>query len=52
MFATEECILREGGVLCPGAGCGMGLFLEPGMGPVVRCTSCNVSGNDSKSSAI
>ncbi|KAK2550233.1 E3 ubiquitin-protein ligase parkin [Acropora cervicornis] len=41
-FATEECLLREGGVLCPRAGCGMGLFLEPGMGPVVTCSSCNL----------
>ncbi|XP_067049537.1 E3 ubiquitin-protein ligase parkin-like isoform X2 [Acropora muricata] len=41
-FAAEECLLREGGVLCPRAGCGMGLFLEPGMGPVVTCSSCNL----------
>lgn len=41
-FAAEEYLLREGGVLCPGPGCGMGLFLEPGMGPVVTCSSCNL----------
>ena len=38
-------------MLCPRAGCGMGLFLEPGMGPVVTCSSCNVSAKDSKSLA-
>ncbi|XP_041351237.1 E3 ubiquitin-protein ligase parkin-like [Gigantopelta aegis] len=28
-FATEEYVLQDGGVLCPGPGCGMGLMLEP-----------------------
>ncbi|ETN62067.1 parkin (ubiquitin E3 ligase prkn) [Anopheles darlingi] len=28
-FATEEYVLRNGGVLCPQPGCGMGLLVEP-----------------------
>lgn len=28
-FATEEFVLRNGGVLCPQPGCGMGLLVEP-----------------------
>ncbi|XP_055625972.1 E3 ubiquitin-protein ligase parkin [Toxorhynchites rutilus septentrionalis] len=28
-FATEEFVLRNGGVLCPQPGCGMGLLVDP-----------------------
>ncbi|XP_055607307.1 E3 ubiquitin-protein ligase parkin [Uranotaenia lowii] len=28
-FATEEYVLRNGGVLCPQPGCGMGLLVDP-----------------------
>lgn len=39
-FATEECVLRSGGVLCPGRGCGTGLLPE-GERRVV-CEECRV----------
>ena len=41
-FAAEECLLKDGGVLCPGRGCGMGLLPEPGMRSL-KCSSCDVS---------
>ena len=41
-FGTEECVLRAGGVLCPGRGCGQGIFPPPGQRRV-RCQGgCNL----------
>ena len=40
-FGTEEYVLNNGGVLCPGRGCGMGLLPEPSM-RCVKCTGCEV----------
>ena len=41
-FGTEEYVLKMGGVLCPGRGCGMGLLPEPSMRSF-KCTGCDVS---------
>ncbi|XP_020622869.1 E3 ubiquitin-protein ligase parkin-like [Orbicella faveolata] len=40
-FGTEEFVLKNGGVLCPGRGCGMGLLPEPGMRSV-KCDGCKL----------
>ncbi|XP_078375582.1 E3 ubiquitin-protein ligase parkin-like [Oculina patagonica] len=40
-FGTEEFVLKSGGVLCPGRGCGMGLLPEPGMRSV-KCDGCKL----------
>ncbi|XP_068757054.1 E3 ubiquitin-protein ligase parkin-like isoform X2 [Montipora capricornis] len=40
-FAAEEHVLKEGGVLCPRPGCGMGLLPEQRMS-IVRCSSCHL----------
>ncbi len=42
-FAAEEYVLQDGGVLCPGPGCGMGFILEPGNRKVTCVsTDCQV----------
>lgn len=38
-FGTEEFVLKMGGVLCPGRGCGMGLLPEPNMRRI-KCDHC------------
>ena len=40
-FGAEEFVLKNGGVLCPGRGCGMGLLPEPDMRSV-KCDGCKV----------
>jgi parkin len=40
-FGTEEFVLQAGGVLCPKAGCGMGLLPET-RGNRLQCTNCRV----------
>ncbi|KAI5719081.1 hypothetical protein M8J76_004808 [Diaphorina citri] len=41
-FATEDFVLRNGGVLCPTPGCGAGIFPEEGQDGCKRigCTEC------------
>ncbi|XP_044727247.1 E3 ubiquitin-protein ligase parkin isoform X1 [Chrysoperla carnea] len=41
-FATEEYVLRQGGVLCPQPGCGMGILLEQDCQRIV-CGNCGYS---------
>ncbi|CAL1532787.1 unnamed protein product [Lymnaea stagnalis] len=38
-FGAEEYVLQNGGMLCPGPGCGMGLF-PSGEGRLVKCREC------------
>lgn len=40
-FGAEECLLKMGGILCPGRGCGMGLLPEASMRSVT-CGSCHL----------
>ncbi|XP_048577722.1 E3 ubiquitin-protein ligase parkin isoform X2 [Nematostella vectensis] len=42
-FGTEECVLQMGGVLCPGRGCGMGLFPAAGARSVHCQGGCNLT---------
>lgn len=42
-FATEEFVLREGGVLCPQPGCGMGLLVDEDCTRVTCLNGCGVS---------
>lgn len=42
-FATEEYVLRSGGVLCPQPGCGMGLLVDEGCTRVQCQQGCGVS---------
>ena len=45
-FATEDLVLQSGGILCPGRGCGSGIFPEDGMRRIVCDQStggCGVS---------
>lgn len=42
-FATEEFVLRSGGVLCPQPGCGMGLLVDEGCMRVQCQQGCGVS---------
>lgn len=42
-FATEEFVLRSGGVLCPQPGCGMGLLVDEGCTRVQCQQGCGVS---------
>lgn len=39
-FGAEECVLKMGGVLCPGNDCGMGIFLEDETETHVQCSEC------------
>lgn len=41
-FGAEECLLKMGGVLCPGTNCGMGIFLDDITERVnhVECSEC------------
>ena len=41
-FATEECVLQMGGVLCPRPGCGAGLIPDNGENRVVCMQGCGV----------
>lgn len=41
-FATEEWVLRQGGVLCPQPGCGMGLLVDEGCTRVTCQQGCGV----------
>lgn len=43
-FATEEFVLRSGGVLCPQPGCGMGLLADPECKRITCQSGCGVSG--------
>jgi len=47
-FATEEFVLQNGGILCPGEDCGNGLMLEEGITRRIVCFrsrgGCGVSG--------
>lgn len=42
-FATEEYILRSGGVLCPQPGCGMGILADPDCTRITCISGCGVS---------
>ncbi len=42
-FATEECILQMGGLLCPNRGCGEGLLPDEG-GRRIQCPPPNGCG--------
>lgn len=42
-FATEEFVLRSGGVLCPRPGCGMGLLVDEECNRVTCVQGCGVS---------
>lgn len=42
-FATEEYVLRNGGVLCPQPGCGMGLLIDAECKRVQCQSGCGVS---------
>ncbi|XP_065838439.1 E3 ubiquitin-protein ligase parkin-like [Oscarella lobularis] len=39
-FATEECVLQMGGILCPQTGCGMGILPEDERRRI-RCPQCS-----------
>ncbi|KAK9888781.1 hypothetical protein WA026_001006 [Henosepilachna vigintioctopunctata] len=39
-FATEEFVLRSGGVLCPQPGCGMGILIDEGCKKVACVNGC------------
>ncbi|XP_044267580.1 E3 ubiquitin-protein ligase parkin [Tribolium madens] len=39
-FATEEYVLRSGGVLCPQPGCGMGILAEPECTKITCINGC------------
>ncbi|XP_063675506.1 E3 ubiquitin-protein ligase parkin-like [Bolinopsis microptera] len=43
-FGAEECLLKMGGVLCPGTNCGMGIFLEDETEQThhVECSECKL----------
>lgn len=42
-FATEEFVLRSGGVLCPQPGCGMGILADPECTKITCINGCGVS---------
>jgi hypothetical protein len=42
-FATEEFVLRAGGVLCPQPGCGMGILADPECTKITCINGCGVS---------
>ncbi len=42
-FATEECVLKAGGVLCPQPGCGEGIIPEDGCDKISCSNGCGVS---------
>jgi parkin len=42
-FATEEYVLRAGGVLCPQPGCGMGILADPECTKITCINGCGVS---------
>lgn len=42
-FATEECVLHAGGVLCPQPGCGEGIIVDPSCDKVACSNGCGVS---------
>ena len=45
-FGAEECLLKMGGVLCPGTDCGMGIYIDPDDDiSHVECSECGVSLN-------
>ncbi|XP_019873597.1 E3 ubiquitin-protein ligase parkin isoform X2 [Aethina tumida] len=39
-FATEEFVIRSGGVLCPQPGCGMGILIDPDCTKVTCVNGC------------
>lgn len=42
-FATEEYVLRSGGVLCPQPGCGMGILADLDCNKITCINGCGVS---------
>ena len=42
-FATEECVLKAGGILCPQPGCGEGIIVDKGCNKVICINGCGVS---------
>lgn len=42
-FATEECVLKAGGVLCPQPGCGNGIIPDNSCNKVACLNGCGVS---------
>lgn len=45
-FATEEFVLKAGGVLCPQPGCGMGLLVDPDCKKITCERGCGVSAKE------
>lgn len=41
-FATEECVLHAGGVLCPQPGCGEGIIVDSSCDKVACSNGCGV----------
>lgn len=41
-FATEEYVLRSGGVLCPQPGCGMGILADADCNKITCINGCGV----------
>lgn len=42
-FATEEAVLKFGGVLCPQPGCGEGIIIDSDCDKVICENGCGVS---------